>query len=78
MALPSVPTTPAQWKAILWGSIIVLFAMGSVGLFYSWRGWAVKPELAAQLVRYSLACWGLAAAIYGVGRVVRYFVGRRP
>jgi hypothetical protein len=75
MRLPDVPTTPAQWKTILWGSITLLVAMGSVGLFYSWLGWAVRPEPAAQLLGYSFACWALAAAIYSIGRAVRYFVG---
>jgi predicted membrane channel-forming protein YqfA (hemolysin III family) len=73
MRYPDVPTTPAQWKAIFWGSIAFFVLMGCLGLWVALRKWEVSPESATKLIQYSLACWAIAAAIFGLGRVIRYF-----
>jgi hypothetical protein len=72
---PDEPTTPAQWRVIAWAGIVLLLVVGSVGFYFSFQAPPDKAQLAQQLRYYSLAFYGLAAAVYAVKRVVGFFVG---
>jgi hypothetical protein len=71
---PDEPTTPAQWKVIAWAAIFVFVVLGGIAVFYSFRAPAAKAELAGAIRWYGLAFWALAAAIYGVKRLVERFL----
>lgn len=73
MRLPTTPTTPEQLSVIVWTSILVFAAIGTVGMWFCFRAPAAKAEQATQLFWYSLAFWTLAAIIYGVNRTVGRF-----
>lgn len=72
---PDEPTTPAQWQVIAWAAIVLFLVVGSVGFYFSFQTPPDKAQLAQQLRYSSLAFYGLAAAVYGVKRVVAFFVG---
>ena len=69
---PDEPTTPEQWQVIVWGAVVLLAVLGAVGMCYSFRAPADKADLASEVRGYSLACWGLAAAIHVAKRVIAY------
>ena len=72
---PDEPTTRAQWRVIAWAGIVLLLVVGSVGFYFSFQAPPDKAQLAQQLRYYSLAFYGLAAAVYAVKRVLGLFVG---
>ena len=72
---PDEPTTPAQWQVIACTAIVLFLVVGSVGFYFSFQAPPDKAQLAQQLRYYSLAFYGLAAAVYAVKRVVAFFVG---
>lgn len=75
MRYPDEPTTPEQWQVIAWAAILLCLVLGGVGLYFAWQAPSEKAELARQLRDYSLAFWGLAAAVYALKRGVEYFLG---
>ncbi len=74
MRYPDEPTTPEQWQVIAWGAVILLAVLGTIGMYYSFRASADKADVAAEVRYYSLACWGLAATIYAIKRLIEFFV----
>jgi hypothetical protein len=60
---------------IAWAAIVVLLALGGIALFYSFRAPAAKADLARTIRWYGLMFWAVAAAIYGVKRLVEWFIG---
>ena len=58
---------------ILWTSIALFAGLGSLGFVAYLRALAVKPDIASQILWYSLASWALAALIYGGKWVVDFF-----
>ena len=70
---PDEPTTPQQWQVIAWGLIVVCVAAGVIGFWYSLHVPPGKAEVARGIRWYSLACWTMAVAIYGVKRLFERF-----
>ena len=75
MRYPDEPTTPEQWQVIAWAAILLFLVAGGVGQYFAWHASPETAERARQLRHYSLAFWGLAAAVYAVKRGVEYFLG---
>jgi hypothetical protein len=71
---PDEPTTSEQWQVIAWAAIVVCLVLGGIGMGCSFWAPANKAELAAAVRWYSLMSWLLAAAIYGLKRVIEHFV----
>ena len=70
---PDKPTTPEQWKVIAWGLIGLCVVLGSIGFWYSFRAPAGKAQLIQEIRWYSLVFWAVAAAVYGVKRLMERF-----
>jgi len=67
--------TREQWLVAAWMTIVVLGAMGAVGLWYEFNAPPDKAEAGRQLIATGAACWALAAGVWGVKRAAELFVG---
>ncbi len=72
--LPTEPTTPEQWRVIVWASIVLLVIVGCVGLWFSLDPPAGKAGVAAQIRSLSFVCFGVAAGIYAAKRIADFLL----
>lgn len=70
MCSPDEPTTPTQLAVIAWSMIALLVIGGAVAMYFAIAGAAKNPALAAEVRLYAYGMWALAAAIFGLKRVI--------
>ncbi len=66
--------TPEQWRVAAWMFIIVLAAIGSVGLWFGLRAPAEDRDIAEQLIRLGAGSWIAAVCVWGFKRGLQWFL----
>jgi len=66
--------TPEQLQVAAWMLIVVLAAMGSVGLWFGLRAPAQDRDVAQQLIRLGAASLVAAICVWGLKRGLQWFL----
>jgi len=72
---PLKPTTPEQWQGLLWLSMMLFIAAGTIGLLIFFVAPLQNPSWAQVLRNGSLACWFVAAVHYAALRFAESVTG---